>query len=483
VQNRTVLFINPDVPGASSSSPPMGALFLAAYVRERFPRYRFQLLDWTADRPSLQAQADILREIKPAIVGVTTFTDYLRPALDLARLVKETLPDCTVIFGGPHVSACPNDAYPNVDCVVAGEGELAFAEMLTLHDRGGEMPPVYFNEHYLEDINFHPAWDLVGDWEKYKPTGFFFGIRQQAWVMASRGCPYNCVFCAGGVFRRSRPRQRFRDPANVMQEIRFHQSLHPTRAIFFVDDEFNTNIDWAKEVCGRLASERIGLPWATSMRTTEKLFDEGLLEVAKKVNCRAVAMGLESGNDEVLKAIKKGTTVEFNLRALRLLKQHRIMAHGNFILGLAWYGPDGKPDGERLEQVMDTLNFIRDVTRKGLLSSVSISIATPYPGSELGKLVDDFKLNYLDDTSHLGVDAVNRQLIVFRHPHLSPEQIQECYQNAWQSVIYNVPMLVKRFLNISRPEELIDNLKLGYFLGKKLLKGKRNLRNIDNLLK
>jgi hypothetical protein len=71
----------------------MGALFLAAYVRERFPQYRFQLLDWTADRPSLQAQADILREIKPAIVGVTTFTDYLRPALDLAGHVKKRCPN------------------------------------------------------------------------------------------------------------------------------------------------------------------------------------------------------------------------------------------------------------------------------------------------------------------------------------------------------------------------------------------------------
>jgi len=460
----------------------MGVLFLAAYARERFPLYSFQLFDWTANRLSVESQQALLRDIKPGIVGISTFTDYLQPELDLARLVKETLPDCIVIFGGPHVSARPNDSYPNVDCVVAGEGESAFAELLALYEKGAALPKVYFNENYLEDINFPPAWDLVQDWTKYKPTGFFFGIHQQGWIMASRGCPYNCVFCAGGVFRRSRPRQRFRDPANILQEVRVHQSLHPTRALFFVDDEFNTNVDWAKEICNRLTAEQVNLPWATSMRTTEKLFDEALLDVAKRANCRAIAMGLESGNDEVLKCIQKGTTVAYNLRALKLLKKYGIMAHGNFIIGLAWYGKDGQPDGERLEQVLDTLKFIKDATRQGLLSSVSISIATPYPGSELGRLADDFRLNYVNDTLNLGVDAVNRQMTLFKHPHLRPEQIQECYQTAWESVIYNVPMLVKRFINISRPAELIDNLKLGLFLGQKLFKGKKNLRNIDKLL-
>ena len=305
MRNRTILFINPNVPDASSSSPPMGALFLAAYARERFPLYKFQFLDWTANRLSEQSQQAILRDIRPAIVGISTFTDFLQYALDLAKLVKNTLPDCIVILGGPHVSARPNDSYPNADCIVAGEGEAVFAELLALYEKGADFPKVFFNENYLEDINFHPAWDLVQDWEKYKPIGFFFGIRQQAWIMASRGCPYNCVFCAGGVFRRSRPRQRFRDPTNIIQEIRVHQSLHPTRAIYFVDDEFNTNVDWAKEVCNRLAKEQIRLPWAASMRTTERLFDEGLLDIARRVNCRAISMGLESGNDETLKNIKK----------------------------------------------------------------------------------------------------------------------------------------------------------------------------------
>jgi radical SAM superfamily enzyme YgiQ (UPF0313 family) len=169
------------------------------------------------------------------------------------------------------------------------------------------------------------------------------------------------------------------------------------------------------------------------MRTTEKLLTRACWRVAKKGELRAVGHGPGERKREVLKAIKKGTTVEFNLRALRLLKQHRIMAHGNFILGLAWYGPDGKPDGERLEQVMDTLNFIRDVTRKGLLSSVSISIATPYPGSELGKLVDDFNLNYLDDTSHWG-RCSQQTADRLQATTLIPAD-QGCYQNDLAIVI------------------------------------------------
>lgn len=472
------MFINPLVQEAANASPQMGMLFLAAYIRQRFPQYEFKFADWTALRLSEEEQKRILMDNQPGLVGMTTFTPYLRQALKLAKLVKETLPECKVIFGGPHVTARPDDSYPNVDHIITGEGELAFEKFLHLYESGAEIPRLMVNTEYLADIDFLPAWDLVEDWSPYTPRGFFFGVQSQMWVLASRGCPFNCTFCANVVFNKARPRQRFRSPSSVIEEIRCHQSLHKVRGLYFADDEFNTNVKWTESICKALMDNNIQLPWSASMRTSKKLFPEHLIQTMSQANCQAVALGIESGNNEVLNSIRKKTTVEENLRALELLKKHNILAHGMFIIGHAWYGEDGQPDGETIEQVQDTLDFIKTASKSGLLPSVSISICKPMPGSCVGSIAEEFDLLYDKEGSDIDLDSIIRQKVVFKHPHLSDEQIQSSYQKAWESVAFNVPNMMRRFLIFSNPIEMIDNAKMGLFVARKLIRGRLNLSKV-----
>ncbi len=472
---RRVLFINPRVLEDANASPPLGMLYVIAYAREHFPHYEFQFADWMALKPSESKQKEILRERAPAIVGISTFSPYLTFALDTARVVKETLPDCKVVLGGPHTTIRPHDKYPNADCVVAGEGELAFAKLLELHDRGADFPSVLHNQEYLGDIDFPPAIDVVERWDCYGPKGFFFGVRHQAWVIGSRGCPYSCTFCSNPIFRGSRPRVRFRTPAKLIEEIRTHMTLHKTHGVCINDDEFNTNVQWARQVCREMIASRLGLPWAASLRTTERLFPEDLVALMKRSGCRAVALGIESGNDEVLESIRKGTTRAENLRALRLLKKHRIIAHGMFIIGHAWRGSDGRPEGETLDQLNDTLAFIRGAARDGLLPSVSISVCLPLPGSDVGDLAAEFDLMYTADVASRGLDTVIRQRCTFKHPRLTAQQIQTAYQQAWESVALNAPQMIGRLLNVSSLSELADNLRLGTYVAWKLVKGRAAL--------
>jgi pyruvate-formate lyase-activating enzyme len=209
-------------------------------------------------------------------------------------------------------------------------------------------------------------------------------------MVHSRGCPYYCTFCSvpkinGRKFRR-------RSPEGTVEELRFARKEYVFRDFEFLDDNLTLHVEHAKAVCEALIRADLGVGWYANNGIRADRLDAELAGLMKRAGCKGVAIGIESADDDVLAAIKKGETIDDLYRGIRLLKDAGITVGGHFIVGLP---------GDTLEKVKKSIKFKDDVG----LDYAYFNQLVPYPGTELGDwamanariLVDD-----VTDASHFG---------------------------------------------------------------------------------
>lgn len=474
----TILFVNPVLGKEKALTPPWGMLFVLSYARTKRPQHRYRFHDFNIAKPDPGRQRALLEEWRPDIIGMYGTTNYLGECLKLADLAKRTLPGCRVVLGGHHVTARPGDDYPGVDCIVLGEGEEAFVELLDGRAAGAPWPETHRAATFLENIDFFPAWDQV-DIPAYHPeSGSYFKYRPQAWITASRGCPFDCTFCGSVVYRDSRPRHRRRTPAHVVEEIEFLQKTHHIHSFFFTDDEVNIHVPWLAEICDLILQRKLSIRWAAQFRANPRMLPEWLVARMWESGCRAAGIGMESGCDDVLRQVNKQTTVADNLRAARLFKQQGIILHGCFMIGNVWPDETGKPDGESYEQIQETRRYIRRLLNQGLLTSMSLSIASPLPGSAMEKLLAQNDLLFRSDYSLWDHGAIHRQTLTFHHPRLGEGQIQETYEATWREATFNPRLIGRRLRMIRSGADVCDFLRNGVYVLQKVIQGFGRLRHL-----
>jgi anaerobic magnesium-protoporphyrin IX monomethyl ester cyclase len=474
----TVLFVNPVLGREKALTPPWGMLFVLAYARGKRPEHRYHFRDFNIEKPDSEHQRTILKELKPDIIGMYSTTNYLNECLSLAKMAKETLPACQVVLGGHHATARPDDDYPSVDCIVLGEGEEAFVELLDKRMAGDSLPKTHRAVKFLDNIDFPPAWDQV-DIQAYHPeSGSYFKYRPQAWITASRGCPFDCTFCGSVVYRESRPRHRRRTPSNVVDEIEFLKKTYQISSFFFTDDEVNIHVTWLSEICDLILQRKLSIRWAAQFRANPQMLPEWLVVKMWESGCRAAGIGMESGCNDVLRHVNKQTTVEDNLRAAHLFKKHGIILHGCFMIGNVWADEAGKPDGESYEQIGETRRFIRRLLDEGLLTSLSVSIASPLPGSAMEKLLRENGLLFVYDYTLWDHMAIHRQTLTFHHPRLSEGQIQETYEAIWREATFNPRLIGRRMRMIKSWADVFDFLRNGFYVIQKVAQGFGRLRHL-----
>jgi radical SAM superfamily enzyme YgiQ (UPF0313 family) len=184
-------------------------------------------------------------------------------------------------------------------------------------------------------------------------------------LITTRGCPSRCTFCDRAVFG-STYRQRSAD--NVLDEIEELFFKFGARELRFFDDTFTLNKKRVFEICDKLKERRIKAPWTCLTKVTN--VSEEVFRKMKEAGCWQVLFGLESGDDRMLKLLKKGTTVEQNERAIKLAKKVGFSVRGDFIVGTP---------GETLESLKRTLEF---AIRTGL-DFAHFNKFVPLPGTEL----------------------------------------------------------------------------------------------------
>jgi len=321
-------------------------------------------------------------ELKPKVVGYTSSSIEINDVIEMNREIRNKI-DTISIIGGPHVTALPEDILKHgFDISVIGEGEKTALELLNeLKKESYDLSKVNgiaYQENGQTIVNpsremiditnsVMPAYDKIY-MEKYLRVSdeVLRGVPiRAAIVMASRGCPYGCTFCAcNKVFGR---RVRYRDIENIRQEVKLLKDKYNAEAIWFADDTMTVSYDHVKKICQLMKEEKMF--WGAQSRVD--LTDEVIVKLMKESGCLQLDFGVESGNQRVLdEVINKRIKLEQVEKAFDLCHKYGIRSHAAFMLGLPT---------ETSDEAIQTFEFAKKLKPNWY----AFGIFTPLPGTYL----------------------------------------------------------------------------------------------------
>jgi len=376
-----VLLIQPNF-DAHIVHPPLGLGYLAAYLEKN--NHEVAIFDATLKNASLEQTLLAIKIFLPNLVGITVLSRGHNKAREIINEIKKIFPKLPVVIGGTQVTAAPAEVMADfkADFAVIGEGEITLAELVSalggknkFSDIDGlayrEKKKIRINHkrkliENLDKIPF-PAWHLMPPGQ-YRIAPILEPIHASpvAPILTSRGCPYNCSFCASNVTWQRK--LRFRSPENVIGEIKLLKEKYGVKEIHFADDNFTMDTKRAEEICDRLIEENIKLPWQCPNGVRIDRLPLSLLRKMKKAGCYAVGLGIESGNQKILDKNSKNLNLKVVPQVLEDLRKVGIESYGFFILGLP---------GDTKQTINETINF----ALTNPFDRVWFNLFTPYPGS------------------------------------------------------------------------------------------------------
>jgi anaerobic magnesium-protoporphyrin IX monomethyl ester cyclase len=358
---------------------PLGIYYLAAYIRQH--GFQTEVID--AETMDLSIQ-DVLAKIRlkhHRIIGISITTVAFHRALELAESIKTLDPDAVIVAGGPHVSSQPAHAmqFDAIDFAVRNEGEETFLELLKNIDAKPhyksikglifrENGQVVVNEMrpYIADIDAlpFPAYDLIPDLKRYTPPPSNYQKSPVANIITSRGCPNQCTFCDNNTFG---CKIRMRSAQSVVDEIELLMHDYGVKEIAFVDDTFTISNKRLSEIF-RLTRERgLKFPWTCMARINT--VNEKILGEMKENGCWHISFGIESGNEDILRLIRKNISLADTEKIIDQCYRLGIRTKGFFIIG------HPKETPETIDQTIELGLRLK-------LDDIVVTINTPMPGSK-----------------------------------------------------------------------------------------------------
>lgn len=392
---------------------PLGLAYLAAVLEKN--GHTVKVIDCPALEMNLEKLKAELASTESDVIGITSMSPTIQSALLSAHVAKETCPEATTVLGGPHATFMDKQVLSEeqaVDIIARGEGEetllelaqnvsnpKALSKIAGITYRNDGQPVRTPNRPFIQELDElpHPAYKYF-PLEKYRLFG-----RRILPIITSRGCPSQCSFCTTA--RMLGKGFRARSPTNVVDELEWLRDEHGADAFTFYDDTFTLDRKRALKICEEIRKRDIGLPWDCQTRVTT--VSKKILTKMREANCQQVFFGVESGCQKILDAVKKGTTVEQNEKAIRLAKDVGLFVSISVIIGYP---------GETKDMLQETINLIR----KAEPDDVYLCVATPYPGTELRNLVEEMGWEMSDDWGFY--DTITP---VFANPNLSAEEIRK----------------------------------------------------------
>jgi hopanoid biosynthesis associated radical SAM protein HpnJ len=357
--------------------------------------------------------------------------------IGLAKAIKAANPGIKIAFVGPHVSVLPEKSLRDceaIDFVVRKEFDYAVVD----YAKGkplAEIPGISYladgqvvhnpDAPQIQDLDALPhVTDVYRrdlDVTRYNVP---FLLNPYVSLYTTRGCPAQCTFCLWPQTLSGHP-WRKRSTDDVASEMAKVKAYWPeVKEFFFDDDTFNIQKARTIELCEKL--KPLGLTWSCTSRVTT---DFETLKAMKEAGCRLLIVGYESGDQQILKNIKKGATIE---RARQFTKDcHKLglVVHGDFIMGLP---------GETRETINNTIAFAKELD----VETIQVSVAHAYPGTELydyalknGFIVGDNKM----------VDEGGHQLAHIEYPGLPADEILSAVHRFYDEYYFR-PKAVFRIL-------------------------------------
>lgn len=328
---------------------------------------------------------EVILKYKPLMIGISAMSSLFGQTKAIASDIKSIDDSIFVVVGGPHPTVLPETVLLEdyIDFVVIGEAEITFLEMYNHLKKGLPLDSVNgigFKRNgkifltkkrpFIRNLDSlsPPAWDLINPlYYQNAHLGLIYKKNPVAHIISSRGCPFNCTFCAsnriwGGTWRP-------RSVKNVIDEIEFLIDNFNVREFHFMDDNFTLDRKRVELFCNLLINRGIDISWSCPNGIRVDKIDERLLRLMKKSGCYSVSFGVENVNQNILNRVNKRTDINKIKRAIRIANKIGVLAGAFFIFGLP---------GETEKTLKENYDFIT----KSSLDFIHITIFSPIPGSK-----------------------------------------------------------------------------------------------------
>ena len=325
-----------------------------------------------------------LNQVKEAdVIGISVKTFTVPEAFRLIKAAKTINPHAIIIAGGIHImvdGARFMKDNPLIDIGILGEGEDILSRIIK-NGPLSEIPGIIFRENggikrsgeknkllKMDDLPFpsYRQFDSCGHWRKnYFPLGFYP-------LVTSKGCPYQCIFCAvpgiGG------KKWRARSPEKLTSELKKIKEETGVKEFAVYDDNFTIDLARAKKFCQLLIEEKAGMRWSCPNGIKADRLDKELVHLMRQAGCYAVNIGIETGDEKIFKLIKKGGSLKDVEAAIKILEEENMVVGGFFLVGL--------PE-TNIKSDMASLYYARRLS----LDFSIWSFLAPYPGTELYDMI------------------------------------------------------------------------------------------------
>lgn len=412
--------------------PPLGLGYIAAALEKK--GYLVDIKDYQAEQTPVDRAVKDIVDAGYDAVGISAITDNRFNAIELIRQIKRRNKNIFTFAGGPHFSATALDALDKIQelsTVVRGEGEETTCELIDAYSQGKGFESVLgityrdCNGKIIENP-FRPP---IGNIDLLRPAWHKFNLRKYnhsqddpaaplVGVISSRGCAYNCAFCAN-----TASRLRFRNPKNFVDEIAFLKDTYGYQKFIFLDTTFTVSHRRILEICNLLIERKLGIQWAAGARVDT--VNREILTLMKEAGCFRIGYGIESGSEKILKIISKGISISKIKEAVKLTVDLGLKVHAFFMVSF--------PD-EGVPELKETIRLIKDFNSyEGCKPIYGFTVI--YPGTELeaiakkrNLLSNDFSWNtyrifpkyFLTDTpktvpyyeEKLAIETIKWQIII-----------------------------------------------------------------------
>lgn len=362
-------------------SEPVSLTAVGTAVKEQ---HEVRILDLRLEPES--ALADELLSFKADIVGTTSMTTDAYQAKAVLRMAKSIRPSCLTVIGGHHPTLSPGEFDESyIDVIVQGEGEHTFKELVARHVKNGEARDFSgiaglrwldgkgvrnANEKRsqatsLDDLPM-PDRSLI---RKYQGRYFFTAVRPMASIFTSRGCSFDCNFCA--IWEFYERRTRYLSAKNIVDQM--EACAEPF--IFVLDDNFLSNKKRILELCEEIERRGAKKYWMTQGRTDFVAENPEIMARLAKCGLVGLLSGFESNDDDNLAALRKKNTWEANKKASDVMEANGIFSTGIFMVRPDW-------TKEQFQQLYDYMNSLT-------IGIPIVTILTPLPGTQLYRAYKD----------------------------------------------------------------------------------------------